>query len=127
MKPLVPDDADLRGVPWMIIDTQCLLNSDFFGLASDAEFKVAIALWCRSWTQIQAGSPPNDEQILMRWCCVTKSKWQKIRKRALHGWFECADGRLYHPVMAEHVSMAWGSHKERLAIEAAKKEGVRRA
>jgi len=127
MKPLVPDDADLRDMPWMIIDTQRLLSSDFLALASDPEFKAAITLWCRSWTQTPAGSLPHDEQILAHWCCVTKTKWQKVRKRALHSWFECDDGRLYHPVMAECVHMAWDSHKKRLAIDVAGKEGIRHA
>jgi len=127
MKPLVPDDADLRGVPWMILDIRRLLNSDFCALSTGNEFKAAIMLWCKSWTQTPAGSLPNDDQILAHMCCVNQAKWKKIKVRALHGWLECNDGRLYHPVVAEYVNVAWNSHKKRLAIEFSGKEEVRRA
>jgi len=38
MKPLVPDDSDLRSMPWMILDAAQLLNSDFFVFATGNEF-----------------------------------------------------------------------------------------
>jgi len=127
MKPLVPDDVDLRDMPWMKLDTARLLRSDFCALANGDEFKAAIFLWCESWTQTPAGSLPNDDKILAHFCRLPFPEWNKVKERALYGWFECDDGRLYHPVVAEYVNMAWDSHKKRLAIDASGKEGVRRA
>jgi len=126
MKPLVPDDADLRGVPWMKLDTARLLESDFFAKASDAEFKAAITLWCKAWTQTPAGSLPNDDQILAHMCGINPAKWKKVKNRALHGWIECNDGRLYHPVIAEQVNVAWAKRKAYLAKQDASNERKQR-
>jgi hypothetical protein len=35
--------------------------------------------------------------------------WKRIRGGALRGWLPCADGRLYHPVVAEKAIDAWRS------------------
>jgi len=126
MKPLVPDEADLRGVPWMKLDTARLLESDFFAKASDAEFRAAITLWCKAWTQTPAGSLPNDDQILAHMCSVNLAKWKKLKGRALHGWIECNDGRLYHPVIAEQVNVAWAKRKAYLAKQDANNERKQR-
>jgi len=127
MKPLVPDDADLRVVPWMILDTMRLLNSDFFALATGNEFKAAITLWCKSWTQAPPGSLPNDDQILAHMCGVNLTRWKKIKARALHGRLEHDDGRLYHPVMTEHVNMEWDAHKNPLQLKQPGERGERHA
>lgn len=110
--PLVPEDVDLRGLPWMRLDTSRLLDSDLFALSTGDEFKAAVALWCKSWAQAPAGSLPKDERILAH-LSGAGSKWKRVRDMALRGWVECSDGRLYHAVVAEQALAAW---EERLAF-----------
>lgn len=104
--PLVPEEVDLRGLPWMRLDTSRLLDSDLFALSTGDEFKAAVALWCKSWGQAPAGSLPKDDRILAH-LSGAGSKWKRVREMALRGWMECSDGRLYHAVVAEQALAAW--------------------
>lgn len=119
-EPLVPEEVNLRGLPWMRLDTERLLNSDLFLLSSGEELKAAVALWCRSWSQQPAGSLPDDDRLLAA-LSGAQGRWRRVRAMALRGWVLCDDGRLYHPVVAEQVMVAW---KERLAFQ--EREGNRR-
>lgn len=111
--PFVPADVDLRGLPWMRLDTQRLLDSDMFALSTGDEFKFAVALWCKSWSQTPAASLPNDDRILAH-LSGAGARWKKVKAMALRGWILCDDGRLYHPVVAEMALQAWD---ERLAFQ----------
>lgn len=112
--PLVPAEVDLRGLPWMRLDTGRLLDSDLFALSTGPEFKAAVALWCKSWTQMPAASLPTDDRILAH-LSGAGTAWKKLKPMALRGWVECDDGRLYHPVVAEQALLAW---EERVAYRA---------
>lgn len=109
--PLVSADVDLRGLPWMRLDTVRLLDSDLFALSSGDEFKAAVALWCKSWGQVPAGSLPTDDRILAH-LSGAGSRWKKLKTMALRGWVTCSDGRMYHPVVAEQVLAAWDERVE---------------
>lgn len=111
--PFVSADVDLRGLPWMRLDTQRLLDSDMFALSTGDEFKFAVALWCKSWSQTPAASLPNDDRILAH-LSGAGARWKKVKAMALRGWILCDDGRLYHPVVAEMALQAW---EERLAYQ----------
>jgi hypothetical protein len=110
-EPLVPAEVDLRGLPWMRLDTSRLLDSDLFALSTGDEFKAAVALWCKSWTQEPGGSLPKDDRILAH-LSGAGSKWKRVKAMALRGWTECDDGRLYHPVVAEQAISAWEERVE---------------
>ena len=105
-EPLVTAGVDLRGLPWMRLDTMRLLDSDLFALSTGEEFKAAVALWCKSWTQQPGGSLPSDDRILAH-LSGAGTRWKKVKGMALRGWVECSDGRLYHPVVAEQAISAW--------------------
>lgn len=109
--PLVPPEVNLRGLPWMRLDTGRLLDSDLFALSTGAEFKAAVALWCKSWAQIPAGSLPIDDRILAG-LSGAGGQWRRLKPMALRGWVECDDGRLYHPVVAEQALAAWAERQE---------------
>ena len=109
-EPLVASDVDLRGMPWMPLETQRLLDSDLFALATAEEFRAAIVLWCKAWQQVPAGSLPSDERVLAH-LSGAGARWPKLRAMALRGFVKCSDGRYYHPVIAEKVLEAW---KERV-------------
>jgi hypothetical protein len=116
--PLVPAEVDLRGLPFMPLDTVRLLDSDFFALATGDEFKAAIALWAKAWQQVPAGSLPDDDRILAH-LSGAGPKWRKVKGMALRGFLKCSDGRLYHPVIAEKTVEAW---QQRVAYETRKAE-----
>ncbi|CAN0620503.1 conserved protein of unknown function [Burkholderia multivorans] len=101
--PLTPADCNLRGLPWMSLDVQRVIDSDLFGMSTGDEFKVAFRLWAKSWHQVPAASLPNDERMLAHLAGLSEAptKWKKVRAMALRGWILCSDNRLYHPVIAE--------------------------
>lgn len=104
--PLTPSDCDLRDFAFMPLDATRLLDSDLFALATGDEFKAAMALWCKSWLQIPAGSLPDDDRVLAH-LSGAGSKWKKVRDMALRGFVKCDDGRLYHSVVCEKANEAW--------------------
>ncbi|MNY08533.1 hypothetical protein D3C86_1413920 [compost metagenome] len=62
--PLTPADCNLRGLPFMPLDTERLLDSDMMALSTGEESKTALRLWCKSWIQEPAASLPDDDRIL---------------------------------------------------------------
>lgn len=103
--PLTPADCDLRGLPYMPLDVIRLLDSDMFAEATGDEFKAAVALWCKSWTQIPAASLPNKDKVLAH-LSGNAERWKKIKEGAMRGWILCSDDRWYHPVVAEKALLA---------------------
>lgn len=116
--PLVPADVDLRGLPYMPLDVVRLMDSDLFALSTGDEFKSAVALWCKAWTQVPAGSVPNDDRVLAH-LSGAGARWKKARTMAMRGWMLCSDGRWYHPVIAEKAADAWSkriAQRDRAAL-----------
>jgi hypothetical protein len=113
-QPLVGPDVDLRGLPFMPLDTVRLMDSDLFALSTGDEFKAALSLWCKAWQQVPAASLPDDDRVLAH-LSGTGSRWRKIKAAAMRGFVLCTDGRWYHPVIAEKATEAW---KHRLAQRA---------
>lgn len=105
-EPLVPAEVDLRGMPFMPLDVVRLLDSDLFALSTGDEFKAAIALCCKAWLQVPSASLPSDDRILAH-LSGAGARWPKVKSMALRGWSLCADGRYYHPVIAEKTLEAW--------------------
>ncbi|WP_454915002.1 DUF1376 domain-containing protein [Xanthobacter sediminis] len=107
--PLVPPDADLRDFPFMPVDIARLFGSEFHGQSSDTEWRAGVTLWLKSYHQVPAASLPADDVQLARLAEFGRDirGWKKVRSKALRGWTECRDGRLYHPVVAEKALEAW--------------------
>jgi len=105
--PLIGAHVDLRGLQYLPVDIQRLLDSDLYALSSGEEFKAALTLWARSFLQVPAGSLPDDDRLLAHLSGVGARRWPKVRGMALHGFIRCADGRLYHPVVCEKAEEAW--------------------
>lgn len=107
--PLTPPDCDLRDFEFMKLDVRRLLKSDtWLEAASDPRLGHALmTLWAECWHQVPAASLPNNERILARLAMCEDAEWARIRDRALAGWVLCADGRLYHPVIAEKAMEAY--------------------
>lgn len=105
-EPLTPADCDLRGLPFMPLDVVRLGDSDLVALSTGDEFKAAVMLWCKCWLQIPAASLPDDDRILAH-LSGAGPRWRKLKEQALRGFIKCADGRLYHPVIAQKAREAW--------------------
>lgn len=124
-EPLVPPEVNLRGLPWMRLDTTRLLDSDLFAMSNGDEFKAAVALWCKSWTQQPAASLPTEDRVLAH-LSGAGARWKKVKAMALRGWILADDGRLYHPVVAEQALLAWEERQEFRAEVDAQAERKRR-
>lgn len=109
-EPLTPAGCDMTGMEFMPLQVGKLFSSDFWLMASKLEKLAAITLWAKSWHQVPAGSIPSNDRILAGMSEMGED-WPKVREMALHGWVECADGRLYHPRVCE---IALGVHIDRL-------------
>ncbi|MES2030866.1 MAG: DUF1376 domain-containing protein [Pseudomonadota bacterium] len=102
-EPLTPPDLDLRDFDWMPLQVVRLRDSGIVVVASAEAFRAAVLLWCAAWHQVPAASLPNDEKMLCSLAGFGRDlkSWRPIAADALHGFIECNDGRLYHPVIAE--------------------------
>ena len=115
--PPVPPDADLRDFAFTPIYRARLFGSAFHARASDAEWRAGVTLWLKSQDQVPAGSLPKDDVELCRLAELGRDMkgWRKIRAMALHGWFECSDGRLYNAVTAEIANEQWNARQQHVA------------
>ena len=113
--PLTDINANLQNLDCVMIHKK-VLNSDFLTSSDPEHFGIAVVLWIRSWAQVPAGSLPDDDRALASFANFGRDVqgWKNVREKVLHGWIRCSDGRLYHPVMAEVVNMAWSSHRQHL-------------
>lgn len=103
--PLVPAEVDLRDFGYMPLDALRLRDSDLAIEASPEVFRASVLLWCASWHQVPAGSLPMKDKTLAEYSRAGV-RWPRIRAEVLSRWVECADGRLYHPVVAEKAREA---------------------
>lgn len=132
--PPVPPDSDLRQFPYMPLHIMRLLTSETWLLGSGDECKAAMTLWCVSWQQVPAGSLPKNDRmlaILSGYGAADPNEpgWETVREHAMRGWYECSDGRLYHPVLAETVTDALSTRVNRheIASNAARARWAKRS
>lgn len=104
--PLVPEGVDLRAMRFMPFDVGRLLDSDTYAIANGAEFKAAWSLWAKSWSQVPAGTLPDDDRVLQH-LSGAGALWPEVRAVALRNWVRCSDGRLHHPIVAKAVLHVW--------------------
>lgn len=124
--PLVAPDVDLTNFPFMQLDVDRLRNSDLALTLSAEAFRAAVLLWCAAWHQKPAASLPDDDRVLAQLAGFGRfvKEWRKVRADALRGFVLCADGRLYHTVVAEKANEAWrrkNGAKDRTAAARAKR------
>lgn len=107
--PLVAAEVDLSDFKYMELDVRRLRDSRFGAEVSGDAFRAGVMLWCASWHQVPAGSVPDDDIELANLAGYGRfvKEWRKIRPQALQGFVLCADGRLYHEVVAEKANAAW--------------------
>ncbi len=121
-EPLVPADMDLRSFEWMPVDINRLLSSEMWVLGTAEECKAAFTLWAEAWRQLPAASLPDNDRMLAH-LSRAGAEWPRIREAVMRSWVKCADGRLYHPVVAEKACEAW----ERKQKQKARTQGATEA
>ena len=104
--PLVPADVDLTDFAFMPFEFGRLFKSETWILSNDAEKVAALTLWGKSWTEVPAGSIPDDDRMLAH-LSGAGPRWKRLKAMALRGWVRADDGRMYHPVVCEKVLEAW--------------------
>lgn len=102
--PLAPD-TDVRGMPGFVLNVQRLLASELVALATPAEFRAAVLLWCRAWQQRPPASLPDNERVLAGFSGAGEA-WPEVREVAMRGFVMCSDGRYYHRTLAEYAQVA---------------------
>lgn len=107
--PLTPVDCNLQDFPFMPLDVARLRDSDMAAYVSPEACWAAVLLWSAAWHQVPAASLPDDDRFLAKAAGYGRvvKEWMNVREGALHGWVKCADGRLYHPVVAEKANESW--------------------
>lgn len=121
--PLVPVDCDLRDFPFMPLFVGQVRDSTLAMRSTGDGFRAAVLLWCASWHQLPAASLPDDDAELANLAGYGRSvkEWKRVRDWALHGFVRCADGRLYHPIVAERALGSWAKKlRQRWGTEAAR-------
>lgn len=108
-EPFTPPDCELQDFPYMPLDVLRLRDSDLAARTTGEEFRCAVLLWCASWHQVPAASLPDDDVNLAQYAGFGRAvaEWRKVREASLRGWIKCADGRLYHAVVAEKANESW--------------------
>lgn len=112
-EPLVDASVDCRGLPFMPLETTKLRESGLVAISDGDEFKAAVLLWAKSWSEIPAGSLPDDDRILSKAAGYSGSHFSRLKKVALHGWILCSDGRFYHPLICDLAEIAANRRKKR--------------
>lgn len=117
--PLTPADCDLTDFQYMELDVRRLRDSKFASTPNGDAFRAGVVLWCAAWHQVPAASLPDDDVELASLAGYGRmpfsvKEWRKVRSEALNGFVKCADGRLYHAVIAEKAVAAFAA-KERHA------------
>lgn len=107
--PLTPEDCNLQDFAFMPLDVARLRDSDMAAYESPEACWAAVLLWSAAWHQVPAASLPDDDRFLAKAAGYGRvvKEWANVREGALHGWIKCADGRLYHPVVAEKALESW--------------------
>jgi hypothetical protein len=107
--PLTPNDCNLQDFAFMPLDVARLRDSDMAAYESPEACWAAVLLWSAAWHQVPAASLPDDDRFLAKAAGYGRvvKEWANVREGALHGWIKCADGRLYHPVVAEKALESW--------------------
>jgi hypothetical protein len=108
-EPLVPPEVDLREFDFMPLYGGRLFSSDTWILCSHEERVAALRLWWASWHQESAGSLPDNLRLLadLAGYGVAVDAFAAVKQNAMRGWIRCADGRLYHPVVASIALECW--------------------
>lgn len=127
--PLTPADCDLQDFAFMPLHVARLRDSDMASEADPEACWYAVLLWAASWHQLPAASLPDNDAVLTRLCGLGRdvATFTRLRADVLRGFIKCADGRLYHPVVAEQALESWTKKQSYQTRKAERIEIARKA
>lgn len=102
-QPLTPPDSTVAHLPSMLLDVQRLRDSSIANHENPEVFRTSVILWCAAWQQTPAASLDNNDRELAGMAGFSRAmdQWLAIKDEVMAGFCLCADGRWYHPVVAE--------------------------
>lgn len=107
--PLTPAECDLTDFSGFMIEVDRLRQSKQWLIAKrkpEIGF-YAMNLWMASWHKRPAASIEDDDDVLCDAAMCDAKKWPRAKTDVMRGWIKCADGRLYHPIVAIKALEAW--------------------
>ncbi|MDP2377770.1 hypothetical protein [Reyranella sp.] len=128
-EPMVPYDADLRGMEYMPLKGEQLFNSVFWVDSSPEARCAGLRLWWHAFAkEVPAGTLPDNDRLLAVYAGYGDKvrPWRKVKEQAMRGWFLASDDRLHHKTVAEVVVDAWEQRLEHRDLAEAKTERLRR-
>lgn len=86
-----------------------LRDSDLAAEARPEACWYAVLLWSASWHQLPTASLPDNDAVLTKLIGLGRDvkTFRKHKTEAMRGFVLCADGRLYHPTVAEQAIEGW--------------------
>jgi hypothetical protein len=104
MTASVPYPADTRAKGWRFeLDHERIRQSDTWALATPDLRPWLLMLWMVAWEQTPCASLPADTALIAARIGMKPKVFAQHKEVLLRGWFEAADGRLYHATMTERV------------------------
>jgi len=126
--PLTPAECDLSGYDWFPLKHKRLTRSAWWIRASDRAKALNIDLWCAAYQEVPAASLPDDDVALSDLAGFGRrdvAAWLEVKEEVLACWTLCADGRWYHPTLAEVACEAWATRLETIQQREADRERKR--
>lgn len=99
--PLTPPDCDLSKLRWMPTYVDKVRNSEFWRTASFEMRGISFEFWLVAWHQKPAASLPDNDVLLAFYIGCDIETWRALKPIVMAPWILCADGRFYHPTLAE--------------------------
>jgi hypothetical protein len=106
-QPLTPAECDCTDLDGFMLNVERLMASELVALSSLEVIGAALLLWSRAWKQMPAASLPDDERVIAAFAKLPIPRFRKLRHEVLRGFVKCADGRLYHRVLAAEACVAF--------------------
>jgi hypothetical protein len=125
---MTPEDCDLRSMAWFPLHHKRLRRSSWWLKASDQAKAISVELWCEAYEQVPAASLPDDDIALSVAAGFGRrdlSGWLAVKAEVMGPWVLCADGRWYHPTLAEIAVETWSTLQDRRRREREKKRRKR--
>ena len=102
--PVPPYAADIKANGYRPeVDWQRIKASKTWRLCQPEQRNNLLRLWMECWNEVPAGSWEDDDEIIAAAIDMPIRLFQAHRDQLMRGWYLAADGRLYHPVIAEMV------------------------
>lgn len=106
-QPLATPECDCTDLDGFMLNVERLMASELVALSTHEVIAAALLIWCRAWKQRPAASLPDDDRVIAAFAKLPLPRFKKHKEDILRGFVKCADGRLYHKVLAVEAMRAY--------------------